>query len=87
MIYLPWIAFLLAIAWMIRQGDKAKKEYLRRREAEEQKRARAMTLEDENVEALKPQAGQGRSTELAETLGGRTPRRGSQYGSGSSLVS
>jgi hypothetical protein len=37
MIYLPWIAFGLAVWWMIREGDKAKKEYLRL-ETEEQKR-------------------------------------------------
>ncbi|HEY5174208.1 MAG TPA: hypothetical protein VII95_01430 [Terriglobales bacterium] len=41
MIYLPWAAFLLAMAWMIRQGFKAKKEYLRNRQAEEKERARA----------------------------------------------
>jgi hypothetical protein len=31
MIYLPWIAFLIAVLWMIRQGDKAKEEYLQRK--------------------------------------------------------
>jgi hypothetical protein len=35
MIYLPWIVFLLGILWMIRQGDKAKKEYLRRKVEQE----------------------------------------------------
>jgi len=35
MIYLPWIVFLLGIAWMIHQGDKAKKEYLRRKGEQE----------------------------------------------------
>ncbi len=31
MIYLPWITFLFAVLWMIRQGDKAKTEYLMRK--------------------------------------------------------
>jgi len=31
MIYLPWITFLFAVLWMIRQGDKAKTEYLIRK--------------------------------------------------------
>jgi hypothetical protein len=31
MIFLPWIAFLLGIGYMIWQGTKAKKEYLRRK--------------------------------------------------------
>ena len=35
MIYLPWIVFLLGIAWMIHQGDKAKREYLRRKSEQE----------------------------------------------------
>ena len=34
MIYLPWIVFLLGVAYMIWQGDKAKKEYLRRKNQE-----------------------------------------------------
>jgi hypothetical protein len=34
MIYLPWIVFLLGIAYMIWQGDKAKREYLRRKNNE-----------------------------------------------------
>ncbi len=29
MIYLPWVAFIVGIAWMIWQGNKAKKEYFR----------------------------------------------------------
>jgi hypothetical protein len=31
MIFLPWVAFLGGILWMIWQGNKAKKEYLRRK--------------------------------------------------------
>ncbi len=31
MIFLPWIAFLLGVAYMIWQGTKAKKEYLRQK--------------------------------------------------------
>jgi hypothetical protein len=35
MIFLPWIAFLLSISYMIWQGTKAKKEYLRRKTEQE----------------------------------------------------
>ncbi len=86
MIYLPWIAFLLAILWMIRQGDRAKKEYLRRRAEEQQERARQEAREDELVEGLRAR-GQGQVTGLAETFGGRGQRRGSAYGTGSGSVS
>jgi len=34
-IYLPWVAFLIVILWMIRQGEKGKREYLRKRAEEE----------------------------------------------------
>jgi len=33
MIFLPWIAFLLGVSYMIWQGTKAKKEYLRQKSA------------------------------------------------------
>ena len=33
MIFLPWIAFGLAVLYMIHEGDKSKKEYLRRKES------------------------------------------------------
>jgi hypothetical protein len=36
MIYLPWIAFGFAIWYMIYQGDKARKDYLRRKADEKQ---------------------------------------------------
>jgi len=29
MIFLPWVVFLLGMAWMIYDGFKAKREYLR----------------------------------------------------------
>jgi heme exporter protein D len=32
MIYVPWIAFLLGMAYMIRQGFADKREYLRRKD-------------------------------------------------------
>jgi hypothetical protein len=35
MIYLPWIAFALAILYMIREGDKARREYLSRQRVDE----------------------------------------------------
>jgi len=73
MIYLPWIAFLLGIAWMIWQGDKAKREYLRRK-VEEKERARREAREDEFVKGLSA-PGQGQVTELAKTFGGGTQKR------------
>lgn len=73
MIYLPWIAFLVAILWMIRQGDKAKREYLRRK-VEEQERAKREAREDELVRGLKTR-GQGQVQELADTFGVSTQRR------------
>jgi hypothetical protein len=36
MIYLPWIAFLLGVGWMIWQATKAKKEYLHRKALEKE---------------------------------------------------
>jgi hypothetical protein len=87
MIYLPWIAFLLGILWMIRQGSKSKEEYLRQRKAAERDKSRAVT--EENVaKALKQDHGQSRLPDLAETLGGKGGQtEGSAYGSGSGLVS
>jgi hypothetical protein len=35
MIFLPWIVFFLGISYMIWQGTKAKKEYLRRKSEQE----------------------------------------------------
>jgi hypothetical protein len=88
MIYLPWIAFLAGILWMIWQGDKAKGEYLRRRKAEEEEKARIMVQEKEIGPALKEyERRQSRTPELAETFGGRGQRGGSVYGSGSGPVS
>jgi hypothetical protein len=44
MIYLPWVVFALAVLVMIRQGTKAKQEYLRRKVENEQKNSNAETL-------------------------------------------
>jgi hypothetical protein len=74
MIYLPWIAFLLAVLWMIRQGDKAKEEYLQRKtkqkmaeveaRSEELKAATAAQRpeEAERERRAKVVRGQGQST-------------------------
>jgi hypothetical protein len=95
MIYLPWIAFLLGIAWMTRQGYKAKREYLRRKAEEHERtrlvgeleKARAMAREDALVEALRTHdRGQGQITGLAEAVGGGRGR-GFGYGTGSGSVS
>ncbi|HXN54002.1 MAG TPA: hypothetical protein VN943_18875 [Candidatus Acidoferrum sp.] len=53
MIYLPWIAFLIGVAWMIWRGNKAKKEYLRHKTEEQEKTTAARVGEDTFVEALK----------------------------------
>ncbi len=55
MIYLPWIAFLLGVAWMIWQGNKAKREYLRRK-AEEKERVRREAHEEGPVHKFHSQA-------------------------------
>lgn len=73
MIYLPWIAFLLGIAWMIWQGNKAKREYLRRK-VEEKERATREAREDELVKGLSA-PGQGQVIELAKTFGGGAQKR------------
>jgi len=73
MIYLPWIAFILGIVWMIWQGNKAKREYVRRK-VQEDERARREAREDELVRGLTA-PGQGQVTELAKTFGGGTQKR------------
>jgi hypothetical protein len=78
MIYLPWIAFLLAIFWMIRQGDKAKKEDLRRRAEEQRERARQESREDALVEGLRG-PGQGQVADLAKMFGGAAQRKGTAW--------
>jgi hypothetical protein len=40
MIFLPWVAFFVGIFWMIWQGTKSKKEYLRQRKLEEDEKLR-----------------------------------------------
>jgi hypothetical protein len=60
MIYLPWVAFLIGVAWMIWRGTKAKKEYLRHKIEEQEKTAAARVGEDAFVKALKArESGQG----------------------------
>lgn len=54
-IILPLVAFGLAILWMIRQGEKAKEDY-RRRKADEEERAKAAASEDSLVEELRSHA-------------------------------
>lgn len=72
MIYLPWLAFLGGIAWMIWQANKAKKEYLRRK-ADEDSKTRRAPPEDDLVRQLGTQ-GQGQAAELARTFGGGAQR-------------
>jgi hypothetical protein len=50
-IVLPLGAFALAILWMIKQGQEAKKEYQRRKD-EEEKKARATAREDRLAKEL-----------------------------------
>lgn len=70
MIYLPWVAFFAAISWMIWQGFKAKKEYLRQRR-ERQEISEAVAREAMTEKALIVGGrGQGQVPELAEALGG-----------------
>jgi hypothetical protein len=77
MIYLPWIVFLAAVLWMIRQGDKAKREYRRRKAEQEQRKSSA----ESNVEALSPRGGgQGQAPELTGALAGKSHGRIAGFG-------
>jgi len=62
---------------MIWQGDKAKKEYLRRK-ADEQARVRRQSREDDLVEGLRG-PGQGQGADLAKTFGGGAQRKGTAW--------
>ena len=96
MIYLPWVAFLLAVLWMVREGNRARTEYLRQKQeqqkhakaVEELEMARAISLVDATLEALRARTGvQGQVTGLAEAFGGQTRGRGPGYGTGSGFAS
>jgi hypothetical protein len=72
MTYLPLIGFLIAVAWIIRQGYVAKKEYLGTRES----RAELKQRISEGAEPLKAQkTGQGQSPEPTELAGIGTSRQ------------
>jgi len=77
-IYLPWIVFLLGIFWMIRQGEKAKRDYLR------DKAERARNVYSTSVEsyatAYGRTHGQGQGPELGQIFGGSEQGRGSRRG-------
>jgi hypothetical protein len=69
MIYLPWVAFGLAVWWMIHQGDKARKEYLRRK-SDDKERAKLVVLVNNVTDAMGSQTSpQGRSLETATAYG------------------
>jgi hypothetical protein len=69
-IILPLGAFALAILWMIKQGQQAKKEYRRRKNEEE--RAKAIAREDRLVRDLGSNANASReqATPLEKALRG-----------------
>lgn len=72
MIYLPWIIFGLAILWMIRQGSKAKEDYLRRKAEEESKKPDTRpTVHARTV----PENNQGQAAELVGALAGERQTR------------
>jgi hypothetical protein len=67
MIYIPWLVFLAAVLWMIREGTQAKAEYLRRK-AEMEKTKPDLA---KSIEALSSHgSGQGQAPELAGALAG-----------------
>jgi hypothetical protein len=74
MIYLPWIAFLLIILWMIRQGDKAKQKYLQSK-AEQAQPGQVWVAQvrmhlEEQAEAMTAQGRkQGEAEKSVEALG------------------
>ena len=66
MTYLPLIGFLIAIAWIIRQGYVAKKEYFGIRKIREELKQRV----SEGAEPLKAQkTGQGQTPEPTQLAG------------------
>jgi len=73
MIYLPWVVFLVAIFWMIREGSRAKKEHTRRRREEELSRS----SDQSTVEArsITHASSQGQASELTGALAGDGQRR------------
>jgi hypothetical protein len=67
MIVLPWIAFLIAIIWMIRQGDKDKREYQRRAAEQDKRKPNLQTI----LRALSdPGNEQGQAPEVTGALAG-----------------
>lgn len=76
-IILPLGAFALAILWMIKQGQKAKEEY-RRRKNEEDEKAKAIVREDRLVRELGSYANTSKDQE--------TPLEKALRGSGQSPV-
>jgi len=61
MIILPWVVFIGAVLFIFWRGYNAKKEYLRRREAEKKEKARAemyeRSLKTRSPVAEKPREG------------------------------
>jgi hypothetical protein len=78
MIFLPWIAFLLAVWWMIRQGDKAKKEYLRRKAEQTTTEEMKPGVEEQMRGGTAQGAVPGRSSELTEIFGSSTQQERSR---------
>ncbi len=68
MIYLPWVVFGLAMLWMIRQGNKAKQDYLRRKGEDELRKSWDRTVV--NTRTAAPQITQGQAAELTGALAG-----------------
>jgi len=57
MTFIPLIAFVVAVAWMIRRGYQAKAEY-QREKIEEQQRNRTRPMEEKVLEAFKSIGGE-----------------------------
>jgi hypothetical protein len=52
MIYMPWIVFIVGIASLIWQGNKAKEEYLRRKYEAPRGEAQRIALEEQLMTLL-----------------------------------
>jgi hypothetical protein len=74
MIYLPWAVFLIAILWMIKEGNKAKKEYKARLKREE---ALSKSSDQADLEArsITHASTQGQASELVGALAGDRQKR------------
>jgi hypothetical protein len=75
---IPLLAFILAIAWMIRRGDKAKQEHRRQRNVQEDLPVRVLRSQESYEPWTVPRGGQ--TGQWTVPRGGQTGQRPSTPG-------